>query len=200
MKYEKPSEAELKSPKSETARYRHLTAKYCYTADGEPGCGVDLASQGDSVVPWAFGFDLPQAEFDYYCSGEPAKGPIQLRGKADKLPFDDKSLDFVYCSHLLEDYLREDWTRVVSEWVRVVKPGGYIIILVPERERWAAAIARGQCPNCSHAGPEPVVGDIRKCGEALGLEVIEDDLTDQFENDYSILGVLKVPCLPSNPA
>lgn len=178
---------------SETSKYRSLTQKYCYRADGNPGCGVDLASQGDPVVPWAFGLDLPRDEFDRYCGGEPAKGPIQLRGTAEKLPFDSESLDFVYASHLLEDYTRDNWQRLFQEWSRVLKSGGYMIILVPERKLWARALSRGQCPNCAHAGPEPMVGDIAKCAFIVGLTLIEEKLTELFENDYSILGVLQKP-------
>ncbi len=127
---------------SETAKYRHLTEKYCV------GCGLDVASQGDPVVPWAWQLDLPKAAFDHYNSGNEAHGPIQLRGYADKLPVGDASLGFLYSSHLLEDFA--DWTPCLKEWVRVIKPGGYLIVLIPDRERWVAACARGQVPNDAH--------------------------------------------------
>ena len=90
---------------SETGKYRHLTSPHCLLADGSPGCGVDIASQGSVVVPWAISFDLPQDEFDYYNDHHAPKGPIHLRGHADKLPFESGSLDFVYASHILEDFL-----------------------------------------------------------------------------------------------
>lgn len=176
---------------SETARYRQLTTKYCYRPDGQPGCGVDIASQGDSVVPWAMGFDLPKDEFNRYCGGAPAKGDIQLRGCADNLPFDDNSLDFVYSSHLLEDYPRILWPHMMGEWKRVLKVGGFLIILVPEVERWTYAIRGGQVDNNSHSKPEPSVGDMSKTAKELGMEIIEERLTDCFEHDYSILGVFK---------
>lgn len=171
---------------SETAKYRPQTVKYCYIDEGLhiPGCGVDIASQGASVVPWAINFDLPKDEFAFYCSNQPAKGPIQLRGHADKLPFDDASLDFVYSSHLLEDYL--DWTPVLKEWVRVLKPGGYLIILVPDKKLWNEAIEKGQPPNCSHKH-ESYVGELSTYAPALGLQVIEDRLTAVVPDDYTIL-------------
>jgi SAM-dependent methyltransferase len=163
---------------SETGKYRHLTAHYCV------GCGVDVASQGDPVVPWAINFELPEAEFAYYNSNHKPRGPIQLSGHADKLPFNDSSLDFVYSSHLLEDFT--DWTPVLREWVRVLKPGGHLVILIPDRERWLAALERGQNPNDFHRH-EGKAGELSTYAELLGLDVIEDRLTECFEGDYSIL-------------
>ena len=81
----------------------------------------------------------------------------------------------------------------MGEWARVVKSTGYLIILVPERTRWEAAIARGQSPNCSHAGPEPVVGDMSVAAEKIGLRVIRDSMTDLWPEDYSIVGIFQKP-------
>ena len=75
----------------------------------------------------------------------------------------------------------------------MLKSGGYLIILVPERERWAAAIARGQSPNCSHAGPEPVLGEMSEAARKVNLIVVEERLTDLWPEDYSILGVFQKP-------
>jgi len=74
----------------------------------------------------------------------------------------------------------------------VLRPNGYLIVLVPEKELWAAAIAAGQSPNCSHKH-EGRVGELSEYAPALGLSVIEDRLTDQFPGDYSILAVFQKP-------
>lgn len=152
------------------------------------GCGVDIASQGDPVVPWAWQFDLPQDQFAAYCGGAPARGPIQLRGDARSLPIDSGSLDFVYSSHLLEDFW--PWMPVLKEWVRVLKPGGKLIILIPDRARWLAACAAGQPPNDAHRH-EGQVGELTSYADPLGLKVIEDRFTDTQEGDYTILGVFE---------
>jgi len=188
MPYRKLTAKQFKEAPSETAKYRNLTAKYCYADKDMPGCGVDIASQGDVVVPWAISFDLPVEEFNFYCSNHPAKGPIHLRGHADKLPFENETLNFVYSSHLLEDYL--DWEPVIREWLRVLRPNGYLIILIPDKELWGAAIKAGQSPNCSHRH-EGRVGELSELATKLGLEIIEDRLTDQHPGDYSILGVFR---------
>lgn len=182
--YAKPTVAEFNAFSSETEKYRHLTAQYCF------GCGVDIASQGAVVVPWAISFDLPEDEFLYYSNGQPPKGPIHLRGHADRLPFDSGSLDWVYSSHLLEDYL--DWLPVLNEWQRCVKVGGNLIILVPDKVLWNAAIARGQPPNCSHKH-EARVGELTEifAKHFEHWEVLRDELTSCTPEDYSILYVAR---------
>lgn len=166
---------------SETAKYRHLTTEHCR------GNGVDIGSGGDPVVPWAINFDLPNDEFDRYHSGHPPRKPIQYGGDAKNLPFKDGTLDFVYSSHLLEDFF--DWDPVLREWMRVLKPGGKLVILVPDKKLWNDAIARGQPPNCAHTH-ESYPGEISKYVGRLGrMRVIRDSLTECFPNDYSILFV-----------
>lgn len=166
--------------KSETERYRHLTQKYC------EGVGVDIASHGDPVVNWAINFELPVFEYLTYNGGNHPVGPVQLRGYAQQLPFDTDSMDFVYCSHLLEDFA--DWMPLLTEWVRVLKPGGRLIVLIPEKQAWAAAIAKGQPPNCAHRH-EGSEGELSTYAARLGLRVLEDRMTRCFEGDYTILFV-----------
>ena len=48
------------------------------------------------------------------------------------LPFPDNSTDFVYSSHFLEHLFREDARRLLSESLRVLKPGGLCRICVPD--------------------------------------------------------------------
>lgn len=180
LQFEAPTEQEFRKFTSETEKYRHLTSQYC------SGAGVDIASQGVPVVPWAIQFDLPEKEFLHYSSGRQPASPIPLRGYATKLPFVNNSLDFVYSSHLLEDYA--DWNPVLDEWVRVLKPGGRLIILVPDKDLWAEAIARGQPPNCAHK-KEPKPGELTRWLEPKGIRVLKDCLTNCYKGDYTIIFV-----------
>lgn len=170
---------------SETSKQRQHTTKYT-----PPGTnGVDLASGGDAIVPWAISFDLPPDEYMYY-NTQPEDHPerFQWRGHVTDLPFKDDQLDWVYASHILEDFLH--WEPVMREWVRVLKPGGNMIIMVPEIKLWDEAIKRGQMPNCLHRH-EAKVGELSTYADALGLDVVEDRLTNSFPNDYNILFVAK---------
>jgi SAM-dependent methyltransferase len=166
---------------SETAIHRETTVPYL------KGNGIDIASGGDPVVPECISIDLPQEEYAYYNSNQPHRGQINLRAHAHDLPFKNNSLDWAYSSHLLEDYPHEDWPRVVGEWVRVLKPGGTLLILVPDRTRWAEALAKGQPPNCQHRY-EPNLGDLSVLARVLGLNIVREEL---LGDSYTIMLVAK---------
>lgn len=175
---------------SEISKCRHLVLKYCYREDGQPGCGIDLASQGDPICTWSWSLDLPHEQFAHYNSNHPPRGAIQLRADCfHHAPAEPNSLDFVSASHILEDAPQSDWARIMTLWTSVLKPGGYLIILVPEVQRWAAALARGQSPNCAHSAPEPSVGDMSRVAKEIGLEIIEERMADVDPDDYTILFV-----------
>ena len=181
---------------SESSKYLAFTLPYLV------GNGLDIGSGGWPVVPWAIQVELPAEKFLYYTNGRPIPATTEWLGDICNLPFKDGTLDFVYSSHLIEDFSRTElpdqpelptWPKLFKEWTRCLKPGGYLVILVPECELWAAAIARGQPPNCSHWAPEPSVGDFTEAAKAAGLIVIEERLTKIDDKDYSILGVAKKP-------
>jgi predicted SAM-dependent methyltransferase len=48
------------------------------------------------------------------------------------LPFEDKSCDVIYASHVLEYFDREAVVPVLQEWCRVLKPGGIVRLAVPD--------------------------------------------------------------------
>lgn len=166
---------------SETSKYRHLTNKYCV------GNGVDIGSGGDPVVPWAIQVDLSDESYARYNSNQAPRGPIQWRSDdvVWNLPFKRQSLDFVYSSHLIEDFL--DWKPILFEWTRVLRPGGNLVILLPDKELWNEAIRRGQPPNCAHQH-ESFAGELSLYAKNLdNLKVIEDRCTNCFPGDYNIL-------------
>lgn len=121
---------------SETAKHRHLVTQYC------DGNGVDLGSSGVPVVPHAIQVDLPAEQYHFYNQDRPPAA-IHWRGSACDLPFKDGTLDFVHAAHLLEDF--EEWGLMADplfEWDRVLKPGGCLIIAVPDHERFRAYVKR----------------------------------------------------------
>jgi predicted SAM-dependent methyltransferase len=162
---------------SETAKTRHIVAPYC------TGNGVDLGSGGEPIVPWAIQFDLHR-----HCK-HPLP-PVQFVHSAVSLPFRDAILDFVYASHILEDF--KDWDPLLLEWVRVLKPGGHLIIQVPHHLRYRDAVSKGQPDNKAHQH------------EALYMEEVWDSLRKLFPKmrveycgfvpimDYNILTIARL--------
>lgn len=55
-----------------------------------------------------------------------------LRVDIRSLPYEDSSVDAIYASHVLEHIPRGDTRNAVKEWARVLKPGGWIRVAVPD--------------------------------------------------------------------
>ncbi|MDP9128260.1 MAG: class I SAM-dependent methyltransferase, partial [Pseudomonadota bacterium] len=58
---------------------------------------------------------------------------VGLMALGDQLPFADGQWDFVLTSHVLEHFL--DPIKALNEWYRVIKPGGYLFLIVPHKDR-----------------------------------------------------------------
>ncbi len=166
---------------SETSKHRHLVARYC------EGNGLDLGSAGDPIVPTAIQVDLP----DPYGPLLSTKYPVQIRGSANNLIwFQNGCMDYVFSSHLIEDFNAQQQEVVIKEWTRVLKPGGYLVLLAPEKHRWQAALDRGQPPNCAHQH-EPEVGEFTRLLKKMGgFKILEDRVCDKDnELEYSMMFV-----------
>lgn len=89
------------------------------------GCGLDLGCGGnepdahyhreDKITPLAIGVDLAQTN---------------LTGNAaDLYWFRNGVFDYVFSSHLLEHLERPK--AALKEWLRVLKPGGFLVLYLP---------------------------------------------------------------------
>ncbi len=131
-------------PMSEISKCRDLVVPYCV------GRGIDIGSQGDPVVPDAISFDLPVDEYAHYSGGQ-AGGLVTCRGDARALPFNYDEFDWALSSHLLEDFPPEETLGIVKEWLRVVKPGGRLILVLPDEPIFREhCLSTGQCYNHAH--------------------------------------------------
>jgi predicted SAM-dependent methyltransferase len=54
--------------------------------------------------------------------------------RSEKIKLADNSVEIIYASHLLEHIARADIQRVMAEWQRVIKPGGRLVVCVPDLE------------------------------------------------------------------
>jgi predicted SAM-dependent methyltransferase len=51
-----------------------------------------------------------------------------------RLPFEDGAAELVYASHLLEHFPTEEVPQLLAEWRRVLRPGGTLLVAVPDLE------------------------------------------------------------------
>lgn len=58
---------------------------------------------------------------------------VDIVAPGNDLPFKDNVWDFVINSHVVEHFY--DPVATIKEWLRVVKPGGYVFMIVPHKER-----------------------------------------------------------------
>lgn len=161
---------------SETAKHRKIAEPYL------TGNGLDIGSSGDPVVPWAIQFDLPLNKYLTYNPTRP-EGHIHYRGDCRELPFRDATLAFVHSSHVLEDF--EDWTPILKEWDRVLHVGAFLLIAVPDHERFRRAVKNGQGDNLGHKH-ESHVGELSHYLSPT-YHVFMDDFVNDNPNEYSIL-------------
>lgn len=60
------------------------------------------------------------------------KENIFLHDLTKKLPWKDNSVDYIYCSHTLEHFTKDNGRYLLSEIYRVLKRGGLARIIVPD--------------------------------------------------------------------
>jgi predicted SAM-dependent methyltransferase len=123
---------------SETPNCRNRLIKYCQ------GYGLDLGYGGDPITPSAITVDLP---IPYAHVGN---HPLNLGGDARNIYwFKDNVLDYVFSSHLLEDF--ENTEEVLREWIRVLKVGGYLVLFCPDEQIYHEHCRKtGQDYNLAH--------------------------------------------------
>ena len=79
-------------------------------------------------------------------------------------PFSDNTFDFVFASHVLEDFEIDQIQFVFDELLRIVKPNGYLVTIGPDMQngrypKWDAKFTADS--------PEVIKGE-RKIGELIG--------------------------------
>lgn len=127
--------------------------------------------------------------------------PVHIVSAGDDLPFKDNVWDFVISSHVIEHFY--DPIKTMKEWLRVVKPGGYVYVIAPHKERTfdkdrprtplAELIDRHEHPNPpvpDHHGHYSVwiTEDFVELCHAMGWNVVAiQDVDDKVGNGFTIV-------------
>jgi predicted SAM-dependent methyltransferase len=162
---------------SETNGARPYLEKYCV------GDGLDLGCGHSKIKPSAIAMDQPQG---YTKVGE---DPIQLHGDATNLHwFRDGVLDYIYSSHLLEDFTTT--VPILKEWTRVIKKGGVLVLYLPHELIYRAHCkATGQGYNLAHKLEQFSLEYMRECTSQI--PELKEIYSTGIVNTYSFCLVLQ---------
>lgn len=87
---------------------------------------------------------------------------------ARKLPFQDRSVSEIYSSNVIEHFWWFEITALLTEWCRVLRPGGRIEIHTPDAEFIMQQFFSGAWQN-----------DVRACPKEAGYHWIYNSDTDR---------------------
>ena len=131
------------------------------------GIGVDIGCGLNKIHSSAIGIDKRMSTSDF---GYPFGA--QIRAEGDRLPwFGDNSMDFVFSSHCLEHMT--DPVSALKEWHRVLKRGGYLVLILPRKDRYPAVGSPGA--NQDHKrdfSPQDVLDNLERVGS---FEILQQD-------------------------
>ena len=166
---------------SETSVARSVLAPYC------EGVGLDIGYVGDPIVPSAITMDMPTP---YTSVG----GNRQiLRGDCRDLSFIcDGALDYIYSSHLLEDFTYYEFWKILIGWRRVLRVGGRIITNCPDQQRFLKhCAATGQGINGNHKEQDFSLENFKKILFKTGSwEVVFEEPDAPPYSWYLVVGVI----------
>ena len=162
---------------SETALCRDRLSRFC------KGVGVDLGFGGDPIVPTAITIDM-----------NPGFNP-NICGDARFLRrwFSPGALDYVYSSHLLEDFIPEQTEEILADWVDATGPGGFLVLYLPNETVYRrVCMEKGLEYNLNHKCPDMSLDYIKGIIAGLDERLVEIVYEKAHCEDYSFEIVLKV--------
>lgn len=168
--YPEPATKEL----SEAQRIYCMISKYT-----EGRAGLDIGCGGWKIIG-SIGIDIRPGVADIV--GDISQGLNNVFIKKRGRP---KKYDYIFSSHLLEDFDEEKQREILNDWTNYLKPGGHLILYVPERGKYKGC-------NVAHKH-EFTPHELRKLMIDSGF-TITDFLVESIVNPltgYSILAVGK---------
>jgi ADP-heptose:LPS heptosyltransferase/predicted SAM-dependent methyltransferase len=109
------------------------------------GRGLDLGCGPRKPFPHFIGID---SNIDSELFGSEASARNMTGDCTNLSLFGDETMDFVFSSHLLEHIV--DYKAALTEWWRVVKPGGYLCLYLPHKDFYPNVGTEGANPDHKH--------------------------------------------------
>jgi SAM-dependent methyltransferase len=143
------------------------------------GVGIDIGCGLNKIHSAAIGIDFRLGDKDF---GYPFGANIKVTKNKDWLPlpwFRDESVDFVFSSHCLEHFSQP--RKATREILRVLKPGGYLVLILPDMRHYPKKGEAGANPDHEwDCYPEVLVDIVKKAGrlKVILLDTLHDKLKD----------------------
>jgi len=103
---------------TEVSKCRHRVVSFL------KGRGLDLGCGDEKIAPNAIGVDIKQTNGSNLILDLSQNDPLRV--------FSDNYFDYIFSSHLLEDFLATE--AVLIEWWSKIRPGGYLILYCPDAD------------------------------------------------------------------
>lgn len=163
--------------KSETSKVRHLVSFYCI------GKGCDVGFGGDKIMKEnCDGIDF---EKPYAYTGQD-KVDIACDLFKEKIPVADNTYDYVYSSHLIEDF--PDTNAVLKDFIRILKSGGNLILVFPDQPKYALHCEQtGQPVNLLHVHADMGLHFMKSCISQLENIKVDYLFTSDCDIDYNVI-------------
>jgi len=167
---------------SETSKVRHLVLPYCQ------GHGCDIGFGGDKIKKTdCAGIDYAQP---YAYTGKD-NVDIACDVMNEPIPVADNTFDYVYSSHLIEDF--PDTRAALEEFIRILKPGGHLILVFPDQRKYEAHCFRtGQPLNTHHVHKDMGLEFMLDCLRQIPGIVHTPLSQSNCEIDYNVIMVLSI--------
>jgi predicted SAM-dependent methyltransferase len=69
---------------------------------------------------------------------------------------------------VLEDFVEEETGPILQEWARVLRPGGRLVLLLPDQQRYLA-----HCRSVGSVNPDGVVGNPHHSIDHFSLDYVD---------------------------
>jgi len=157
----------------EAEKIKYLTVPYTH------GTGLDVGCGPSRIWPQSIGIDRWVSD----------QGASVVCDVADLSLFADKSMDYVFSSHVLEDFAEGDSVKILTEWWRPIKSGGHLILYLPHEKLYPKVGTNGANPaHLQDLSPEKVMEFMTRI--KTGFELLESEVR-VGGNEYSFFMVFK---------
>ncbi|MBF0146366.1 MAG: methyltransferase domain-containing protein [Magnetococcales bacterium] len=145
------------------------------------GTGVDLGCGDERIWPGTLGIDRMLSP----------NGAGLARDISDLSIFADQSLDYVFSSHALDDFPASRTLEVLTEWWRVIKPGGHLVLYLPHKDHDPRVKQTEGNPAQRHALDDNDILELMRCIAATSNSgvVVKRNEVRNSGNEYSFLQV-----------